>query len=125
MPTYPGTGQATLLNTNSQVLLFNNEREVGGGNASIAVQLERQKSAFYPFGASYEISFGGAPGTFEIDIQNADTDADKYYVTMNQVTAVNANNVARVELPSSYMKYTRVKVVTLTNDVTVTVRVTR
>ena len=124
MPNYPGTGLAALINPNKQAFLWNAE-SVPTGTASIAFQLERQKSAFYPFGVSYELRFSGAPGTFQVDIQHADTDTDAAYVTMNSISAVNTNNAARVELPSCYTKYVRAKVVTLTNAVTTTMQVTR
>lgn len=125
MPVYPGSGKATLLNTNQQKLLFNAER-ILSGTASIAVQLERQKSAFYPFGASLEISFSAPPGVFQVDVETADTDQDANFVAIQSLTTgLNTSNVARVELPSFWAKYIRCKAVTLTNDVLTTIQVTR
>lgn len=125
MPVYPGSGQATLLNANSQKLVFNAER-VFAGSASIGVQLERQKSASYPFGASVELTFSAAPGVFQMDVQTADTDDDAHYVTIQSIAVVNASNVARVELWNMYAKYIRTLLVTLTNSaVLTTVQVSR
>ena len=125
MPPYAGAGSAKLLNTNSQTFLWNAER-VPTSTASLAVQLERQKSAFYPNGVSIEIAFSGNPGAFEVDIQTSDTDQDANYVTVNAVTAnLNASNVARVERPDIYAKFIRAYLKTLTNNVNITVQVTR
>jgi hypothetical protein len=125
MPAYPGSNKAALINTNTQVLLWNAER-VLATQASIAVQLERQKSASYPFGASWEVSFNGAPGAFQVDVQMSDTDLDAYFVTVASLSTVNASNVGRVELPNFWAKYTRLRMVTLTNSgVLTTGQVTR
>jgi hypothetical protein len=63
---------------------------------------------------------------FEVDIQTADTDAEVNYVTINTLTAgLNASNIGRLELPNFWARYVRAKVVTLTNAVAVTVKVTR
>lgn len=129
MPVYPGSAKATIINANTQVFLFNNERTGPGSpinKASIACQLERQKSASYPFGFAVEIAFSGAPGTFEADVQGAETDADANYCNLGTpITAVNAGNVGRFEGVAVYPKFVRVLVKTLTNDVNTTVVLTR
>lgn len=124
--TYPGPGQAKLLRCGEQAFVFQ-QSIAPSGTASVAVQLERIKaSTVYQFGASFEISFSGSPGTFEVDIQTADTDADANFVSINAVTSgLNSNNVGRVELPLFWARYVRAKVITLTNNVTVSVLVTR
>jgi hypothetical protein len=123
---YPGNGQAKLLRCGEQAYLFY-QNNVAANSASVAVQLERIKAGtFYPFGASFEIAFSGAPGTFEVDIQTADQDIDGNYVSINLVTSgLNSNNVGRVELPLFWARYVRAKVISLTNPVTVSVLVTR
>ncbi len=121
---YPGSGQAKLLNANHQYFLIQNQRFTAG-QASVAVQLERQKSNFYPFGAAVQIQFSGAPGTFEIDVEGAEDDVDAMYVSIVTIVAVNASNVGRASVGSTYPKFIRVRVVTLTNDVLSTVIVTR
>ncbi len=132
---YPGGGQASLLRTNEQQWLFQNQAAPTPPYASIAVQLERIKSAFSQFGASFQIFFTNAngslvpanPGTFEIDIQTSDTDAnDASYVTIDTINSgLNASYVTRLELASFWAKYVRAKIVTLTNPVNVNVLVTR
>lgn len=127
MPGYSGAGQAALLRTNQQVFLFNNE-PILSGTASIAVQLERISRSSYPFGASFQLKFSGAPGTFEVDIQTSDTDLDADYCninTWNSTASLNTNNVGRIELPQFWAKFVRAYVKTLTNAVNVTVLVTR
>jgi hypothetical protein len=125
MPGYPGTGQAQLIYENRQVFLFQNET-VANGTASIAFQLHRVRGTSYPFGMSLELGFSADPGTFEVDIQTSDTDDDAHYVTINTVNSgLNTSFVGRVELPSFWAKYVRVKAVTLTNAVATTVKLTR
>jgi hypothetical protein len=132
---YPGPGLANLLKSNEQQYLFtaatvppNQVAAANGSNASasIAVQLERIKSAFYPFGVSFEIGFSASPGVFEVDVQTADQDKDSSFVTISSLTGgLNASNVGRVELPTFWAKYVRVYVKTLPNPVTITALVTR
>lgn len=122
---YQGAGKAQLLNTNVQAILWNAQR-IPASTASEAVQLERQKSAFYPNGVSFEIAFSGNPGVFEFDIQASDTDQESSYVTINVVTGnLNASNATRVERPDIYAAFVRGYLKTLTNDVNTTFRVTR
>jgi hypothetical protein len=125
MPGYPGSSQAILIRDNQQLYLWNNE-SVRAGTASIACQVERVNRSFYPWGISLEIFFSGNPGAFEVDLQDADIDQDSHYVTVDAITAgLNASYVTRIELPSFYTKYVRVKLVTLTNSVNISVLLTR
>lgn len=125
MPGYAGTAQAALIRDNTQQYLWNNET-VAVGKASIAFQLERVNRTFYPWGISLEIFFSGNPGSFEVDLQDADIDMDSHYVTVDAITAgLNASYVTRIELPSFYTKYVRVKLVALTNPVNISVLLTR
>src|SRR6266446_47597 len=97
MPAYPGAGQATMINANKTKYFWNNEAILAGA-ASVAFMLERQKAASYPFGFAVEIAFSGAPGTFEVDVQGAETDTDANYVQLGPgIAAVNASNVARFD----------------------------
>jgi len=130
MPFYPGTAKATLLNANGQVLLFNNDRPGAGtpNKASIAVLLSRgqQAQGGFPFQFAVELSFNGAPGTFEVDIQGSETDTDGSYCLLGTaITAVNSSNYARFEGVSFYPRFVRAFVKTLGNDVTVTAIITR
>jgi hypothetical protein len=125
MPGYPGADQAQLLYENRQAFLFQNET-VAAGTASIAYQLRRERGAFYPWGMSLELSFSANPGTFEIDIETADTDDNAHYVTINTLTGgLNTFYVGRLELPSFWAKYVRAQVVSITNTVAVTILLTR
>jgi hypothetical protein len=125
MPGYPGTGQAQLLYENRQAFLFQNET-VTNGTASVAYQLRRERGAFYPWGISLEVSFSGNPGTFEVDIETSDVDADAHFVTINTITGgLNTSYVGRLELPSFWAKYVRAQVVSITNTVAVTILLTR
>lgn len=125
MPKYPGSNQAALLNANTQKFLWNGEPATQG-QASIAVLLERQKSNFYPWGFAMEFIFSGAPGTFEIDVQGAETDIDAAYCTIGTaVTAVNSSQACRFDSTAQYPKYVRALLKTVTNSVNITAKVTR
>ena len=67
---------------------------------------------------SVSAEFSGAPGTFAIDIQVADKDEDKYYVTHASISAVNSSNVGRKELVDVVGKFVRLVVTSLANAVT-------
>jgi hypothetical protein len=75
---------------------------------------------------SIEVEFNGAPGAFEIDIQDADTDADAFYQTIPnaKIMAVSAQNIARFELNPFTGKFVRVVLKSLTNNVGLRVKVT-
>lgn len=128
MPKYPGAGQATLVNANQQVVLMNAERTGTGtpNYASVAFNLERQKSSFYPWGFAIEIVFSGAPGTFEVDVQGAETDTDANYCLLGTaVSSVNSSNVCRFDNTTTWPKFVRIFVKTLTNDVLTSAVLTR
>jgi len=124
VPRYPGTGQATLLYENQQNFFCYQERLTATMKTQ-AFQLRRVTRQAIPFGASVEVSFSGAPGTLQIDVQTADSDEDGKYTVLTSIAAVNSSNVGRVELPSFWAKYIRLSVTTLTNDVLMTGMVSR
>jgi len=120
---YAGGNQATALDPGVQGTAFNAESVKTTLPASLAFAMTR--GGGQPFGVSWELIFSAAPGAFQIDVQHADTDSETSYVTVNSVTAVNANQAARVELPACWTKFSRLKVVSLANDVQLTARCTR
>lgn len=122
MPVY-AAGNATALAPGDQALAFSAENVKAALPASAA--FATQRAGGQPYGESWELIFSAAPGAFQVDVQHADTDADVNYVTMNSVTAVNTNQAARIELPACWSKFSRLKVVSLTNDVQLTARFTR
>jgi hypothetical protein len=128
---YPGPGQASLLKGNQQQWLFQLQR-VTSDQASIAVELERLKSAFYPWGVSFHVYFTDAngnpsdPGVFKLDVETSDIDADPQYCVLSSLTGgLNASFVGRVEVPSFWARFTRVELTTVTNPVYTSVLVTR
>ena len=90
MPSYAGTGQAQLLYENTQKYLWQNET-VATSTLSLAYELRRVLSTFYPWGLSFEVIFSGNPGTFEIDIMGANNDIAVNYVQIGTITVTNAN----------------------------------
>jgi hypothetical protein len=123
---YAGTGKATLLRENMQVYLWQSER-VTVGELSVAFELARVPSAFYPWGLSCEVAFSAAPGTFELDIMGSNNDLAANFVQIGIITAVNANNVGRWDMPSAtWPKYVCAFMKTLTNaSVLSTLQITR
>ena len=93
------------------------------GNESQSISLPRD--ANMPNCVSVQVEFSGDPGVFQIDLQTADTDADKYYVTKASLAEDEMNDafVARMEVTSIVAKYARLKMITLTNDVTVIAKI--
>jgi hypothetical protein len=120
---YPGGGQASLLRANEQQYLFR-QQLVTAGQSSIAIQLERIRGEYYPFAVSFQVWFTDVnqnpitPGAFEIDAQTSDVDADVQYATVNGLSGIaslNSNFAGRIELVSSWAKFTRVNVKTWPN----------
>ena len=124
MPNYPGGGQAKLLHDNCQYYYWQGET-VPAATGSVGFQLERIRATAYPFGYSVEVLFSGAPGVFQVDVQHADEDKETAYVTVVSISSVNSNNAARYELPNTWTKFTRLKIVTLTNAVAITAKASR
>lgn len=154
MPNYPGAAAATVpvasnaspiaLSKGDSQYLFGvlaagatqlpvNEGNVAGESpappqASIAVLLLPQDGGPSPM-VCIEGRFSGAPGAFEVDIQEADTDADAFYIlptnSAYKVTVVTANNVFRVDLSPTGGKFLRVVLVSRTNAVSFTCKATR
>lgn len=99
------------------------------GQASIAVNLQAQAGDPPPM-VCVEIRFSAAPGVFEIDIQEADTDADGFFITpSNSAYTVNAVNavtfVVRVDLSPTGGKFLRLYMKALANAVNVSAKITR
>lgn len=104
---------------------------VTAGESSISVSLATGLPGNPPPMVCVEISFSAAPGAFELDIQEADTDADAFYILMTansayKVTSVNATTfIARADLSPTGGKFMRVTIPTLTNAVKCKVKLTR
>lgn len=131
---YPGAGQAGLLRSNCQQWLFQKNLVVAG-QASIACQLERIRGEYYPFGASMQVSFtdvngvAASPGTFEVDFQCSDVDADAAYYTIlslaGAATVLNTSFQGGIQVPNFWAKYVRALVKTLPNAVYTSILLTR
>jgi hypothetical protein len=85
---------------------------VDAAEPSLAVCLQAGAESMPPPMVCVEVRFNGAPGAGEIiAIQEADTDADGYYITPSNanytINAFNANNAARVDLSPTGGKFLR------------------
>lgn len=154
MPNYPGAANSntlspttpTPLGRGESVYLFGvlaagatqlpvNPTNVVGENpaapqASIAINVGDYQEQGPAPGVSFEGFFdGGAPGAFEVDIQEADTDCDNAYITPTNaaytITAVTANNRFRVDLVPTGGRFMRALLKTRTNNVTLQLKATR
>ena|ERR1700690_29830 len=107
------------------------QETVVAGESSIAVVLQPGAEGNPPPSVMLEGIFSGAPGTFEIDIQEADTDADAFYIlptgsSAYKITAViAATNAFRVDLSPTGGKFLRANVVSLGNAVKLQLKATR
>jgi hypothetical protein len=129
MPAYAGGGQAKLFRVNSQAHFFNNETISTTPVASVAHELQRPTSMYYPWGASFTLWFSGNPGSFEVDIQTADIDDPTHYCKIASwvgTASLNSSYVGRIELTDNFWaKFVRVNVLSLTNPVLISCMVTR
>lgn len=105
------------------------ESTAAATESSIAVALAGRETQG-PAAVSVEIAYSGVPGAGEsIQIQEADTHADAFFITPSNATytisAFNANNVARVDLSPTGGKFLRVLRTKGANAVGCTVKITR
>lgn len=122
MPAYVASSNKFLCE-NRSIPVWNNE-SVAQGNASQAVELERRKSSFqYPWGFAVQIS--NITGSFDIEVQGAETDTDASYVKLASITAANTSNVGRGDYTTYWPKYVRLYAKTLTGTQTLTGIITR
>ena len=123
MPIYTAQPPA-LLNQNTGVVVWSNElvpTTPAASSVSQAIALQRDK--VQPNCLSVEIAFAGNPGTFAVDLEVADTNADANYVTKATLnTGLNASFVGRIEATNLVAKFARLKMVMKTNAVNVTAR---
>jgi hypothetical protein len=107
-------------------LAWDNETVAVGGSpdesSSQAFGLHRSSNA--PSCVSVEILFGGDPGAFQVDLQCADTNEEECFVTKGSLDTGRLNDsfVGRIEATNIVAKYVRLRMVTLTNPVSVTAR---
>jgi hypothetical protein len=124
MPNYTSNDQAGLLYENTQQFFWNNEA-VSAGTLSIGWQIRRTLGAFYPWGFAVEVQFSGNPGTFELDIVEAETDVKGNYIKAGSISSVNSSFVGRFETVTLFPKYVAALLLTLQNSVNTTAKVTR
>ena len=146
MPAYPGAANSTTptmppplsIGPGDWAYVFGTGAQFGSGKsptletfaagiASDRVAIARTPNDSYPSSVSVELIFSGAPGAFEVDLQDSDTDADAYFQSIAgaSLTAVSANNTARLEQIPLKGKFARLYIKTLTNAVNIAARLTR
>jgi len=71
-----------------------------------------------------EIIWSGAPGTISVQLQTADTDVDAAYSPEGTaISTVSAGNVSRGEFPDVVARFARIYILTLTNNVSATAKI--
>lgn len=137
MTAYPGvvgsttspTATPTAMDVGDSILLFNAET-ITLPEASVAFTPSLSRPNPAP-AFTFEVLFNGAPGAFTLVIQEADTDADAFYITPSNsaytLTTVSANQVVRSDLIPFGGRFGRVQFTAFANFATIkaTVRVTR
>lgn len=117
MPAYGASGPATQTTLGSFV--WENEvvdpSDPSGEPSSIPIGLKRSEN--HPNCVSAEVEFSADPGAFQIDLQTADTNEEKYFVTKASLdeTGVNDDFIGRIEATNIVAKLVRLKMVSLTN----------
>lgn len=108
--------------------------DTGGAGTAISIQYEQPAApqagqAFAvnntmllagPLGFAVDGKFSAAPGTFEVDIQGADVDADANYQTLanlNISTVDATNQTFHADCTWNVLKFVRVRLLTRTNAV--------
>lgn len=123
MPAYGTITPAPVMLLDSQVSPFSAE-VVTAGEASQQYAIIRgftlaeAGQAGLPY-IHVEILFSAAPGAFQIDVQQADTDNAGNYVTVASLTSVDANQVGYLDIQLA-ARYVRLHVTSITNTVNTT-----
>jgi hypothetical protein len=73
---------------------------------------------------SVEVVFSGNPGTFQLNLQTADSDVDANYQTEGANISSVTNNVARLEVNQVVANFARLVFSALGNSVTATAKIT-
>lgn len=127
MPAYNTLNPPPALYPSDIGLAFNAEKPASG---SLSQQYAMPSFQGESVGAvSVEVSFAAAPGAFEFDVYESDTDTQNNYLPVPVaavINAVSANNVARVDLAPFVGSFIAIKCVTQNaNAVNATVKITR
>ncbi len=98
------------------------------GQASVAVNIDAREGGPAP-GVCFEGIFSGAPGVFEVDLQESDTDVDADYILPTnatyKITAVTTNNTFRADLIPTGGRFMRAVLVSRANAVSLILKATR
>lgn len=122
MPAYD-TISAPVFNPGRPIMVWDDE-DAGPSGEAIASQQICLHRYELPTCMSVEVEFADDPGAFQLDLQVADTDAEKYYVTKASLAGdLNASFVGRIEVTNVVAKFARLKMISLANAVNVTARI--
>lgn len=117
--------------------LFNNELSttlLAGSGKSQEVALSQDNAGGGRMQCVVELSFSAPPGNFEVDIEFAETDSDAYFIapavggqlTQAMIGANNPLNVSfQYDAPGVLGRFMRAHLISCTNAVNITAKVTR
>jgi hypothetical protein len=126
MPAYNTLGSAPSINPNNHRMAFLVEQPATG-ELSQQFQIPGMEPSTVP-ALSVEVSFAAAPGAFSFTVMEADTDIQGNYIEVgtDAITAVNANNVGRVDIYPFVGHYIAIQCTTANaNAVNATVKISR
>lgn len=105
------------------VILFNNETIAAGNPSQAAALLNAQGAIGEVVGFAVDLLFSGAPGTFEVDVEVSQDNANWY--ALDKITTANSNSYWHSDYSGVYVKFVRANIIALANSVKTTVRITR
>jgi hypothetical protein len=122
MPTYSNTTPPSLIGfgDSSSVILPSDTLSASFKSAQVALQHTYAGSQQR---LSVEVVFSGNPGTFALNLQTADSDADANYQTEGTTISSVVNNVARLEVSQVVANFARLVFSALQNSVTATAKI--
>jgi len=125
MPAYGSATAVPAIYAGDSYTVWNAETPSTSTASQQVALIPNQDGGLYSI--SVEIQFSGDPGSFEVDIQDADTDTANAYqnlLGLYAITAVNSAFWARLEVQLK-SKFVRLYLASRTNSVTLTAKVSR
>jgi hypothetical protein len=122
MPTYSNSVLPSSIGFGDGATVINSSDTLSASFKSAQVALQHGYSGSQQR-LSVEVVFSGSPGTFTLNLQTADTDADANYQNEGaNITSV-TNNVARLEVSQVVANFARLVFSALQNSVTATAKI--
>jgi len=122
MPTYSNTYPPSSIGAGDSFIAISPTDTLSASFKSAQVALQHTYAGTQQR-LSVEIVFSGAPGTFQVNLQTADSDVDANYQTEGSNITTAPNNVARLEVNQVVANFARLIFSALGNSVTATAKI--